>query len=83
MPYQVEDFSVCGVCSLSIDVVSGVPQGSVLGPLLYIGDLPGLLQNVLVGYADDSTMLCRIPHPRDRLCAMQAVNVTKASSWSH
>ena len=57
------------VSSLSIDVVSGVPQGSVLSPLLfllYIADHPGLLQNVLVGYADDSTLLCRIPHPCDR-----------------
>ena len=45
-----------------------MPQGSVLGPLLpllYISDLPGLLKNVLVGYADDSTLFSRIPHPRD------------------
>ena len=51
---------VDGVCSSSIDVVSGVSQGSGLGPLLfllYIADLSGLLQNVLVGYADDSTLL--------------------------
>ena len=56
------------MCSSSVDVVSGVKQGSVLGPLLFllfIADLPGLLQNELVGYADDSTLLCRIPHPRD------------------
>ena len=53
-----------------VTVVFGVSQGSVLGPLLfllYIADLPGLLQNVLlVGHADDSTLFCRIPHPRDR-----------------
>ena len=65
------------MCSSSIDVVSGVPQGSVLGPLLfllYIVDLPGLLQNVLVGYADDSTLLYRIPHPRDRSSVAASLN---------
>ena len=63
--------------SSSIDVISGVPQGSVLGPLLfllYIADLPGLLQNELVGYADDSTLLCRIPHPRDRSSVAASLN---------
>ena len=66
-----------GVCSSNIDVVSGVPLGSVLGHLLfllYIADLPGLLQNALVGYADDSTLLCRIPHPRDKASVPVSLN---------
>ena len=74
------------MCSSSIDVVSGVPQGSVLGPLLfllYIADLPRLLQNELVGYADDSTLLCRIPHPRDRSSVAASLNDDLAviSDW--
>ena len=77
---------VDGVCSSSIDVVSGVPQGSVLDLLLfllYIADLPGLLQNELVGYADDSTLLCRIPHPRDRSSLAASLNddLAMISDW--
>ena len=77
---------VDGVFSSSIDVLSGVPQGSVLGPLLfllYIADLPRLLQNELVGYADDSTLLCRIPHPRDRSSVAASLNDDLAviSDW--
>ena len=77
---------VDGVFSSSIDVVSGVPQGSVLGPLLfllYIADLPRLLQNELVGYADDSTLLCRVPHPRDRSSVAALLNDDLAviSDW--
>ena len=61
-------------------------KGSVLGPLLfllYIADLPRLLQNELVGYADDSTLLCRIPHPRDRSSVAASLNDDLAviSDW--
>ena len=31
-----------------------------------ITNLPGLLKNVLVVYAEDSTLFCRIQHLRDR-----------------
>ena len=77
---------VDGVCSSSIAVISGVPQGSILGPLLfllYIADLPGLLQNVLVGYADDSTLLYRIPHPLDRSSVVASLNddLAAISDW--
>ena len=47
-----------------VNVVSGVPQGSVLSPLLlllYTYELFSILENKLIGYADDSTLSC---HPQ-------------------
>ena len=51
---------VDGCRSKLIDVVSGVPHGSVLGPLLflpYTSELFPILKNKLIGYADDSTLM--------------------------
>ena len=43
-----------------VNVVSGMPQGSVLGQLLfllYTSELFSILENKLIGYADDSTLM--------------------------
>ena len=57
-----------GCRSKLVNVVAGVPQGSVLGPLLfllYTSELFSILENKLIGYADDSStwgwLLC---HPQ-------------------
>ena len=47
------------------DVLSGIPQGSVLGPLLfllYTNDFPDLIKSVLKLFADDAKIYQRQKH---------------------
>ena len=59
-----------GVSSSFLNVKSGVPQGSVVGPLLfilYVNDLPEVTKNSTVSlFADDSKCYRAIQPPADR-----------------
>ena len=59
---------VDGVTSECITIVSGVTQGSVLGPLLFIlytSEMFEPVENRLYAYADDSTLLAVVRKPAD------------------
>ena len=48
-----------GKSSKWTDVLSGIPQGSILGPILfiiYINDLPGVVGSICRLFADDSKL---------------------------
>ena len=58
--------TVGGCHSKLVNVVSGVPQGSVFSPLLcllHTSDLFSKLEYKLVGYADDSTLIAVVQSP--------------------
>ena len=66
--------------------MSGVPQGTVLCPLLfllYTSALFSILEDHLIGYADDSTLIAVVPSPglRVALAESQSRDLVRVSEW--
>ena len=71
-----------GTFSDSADVLSGVPQGSVLGPilfLLFINDLPDNIRSSIRLFADDCVLYRNITTQRD--CEILQEDLDKLSLW--
>ena len=67
-------------------MVSGLPQGSVLGPLLfllYTSELFSILENKPAGYADDSTLMAVVPSPGVRVAVSESLNhdLSRVGEW--
>ena len=91
----IEDFlkartmkvKIRGVTSTMKDVLSGVPQGSVLGPilfLLFVNDLPEWIKSSMKMFADDSKVWRRIKTMEDGDALHEDLNmlVDWSQKWS-
>ena len=63
-----------------------MPQGSVLGPLLYFlytSELFFILENKLIGYADDSTLISVVPSPGVRVTVAESLirDLGRVNEW--
>ena len=70
--------------SPSAPVISGIPQGSVLGPLLfviYINDLPDIVNSNIYLFADDTKVVRKVTTEEDAKTLQQ--DLGKLEAWSH
>ena len=73
-----------GQCSSWSSVLAGVPQGSILGPLLfliYINDLPENLQSTVKLFADDISLFSTIYEPNISASQLES-DLKKISHWA-
>ena len=69
-----------------VNIVSGVPQVSVLCPLLfllYTSELFSILENKLIGYAYDSTLMTVVPSHGVRVAVAESLirDLGRVSEW--
>lgn len=84
LKHRVQRVVVGGEHSTWADVVSGVPQGTVLGPLLflaYINDLPNNINSSVRLFADDCVLYREIQNEFDSQSLQEDLNTLV--TWEH
>ena len=80
---RTQRVSVNGHVSNWADVTSGIPQGSVLGPVLFvifINDLPDAVKSVVRIFADDTKLYGKASSSEDRAIIQEDLN--RLSEWA-
>ncbi|WP_353803962.1 reverse transcriptase domain-containing protein [Acinetobacter baumannii] len=80
---RVVRVSVDGALSRSVSAKSGVPQGSVLGPILfliYVNDIPKLVRCKVILFADDIKLWTSIRNREDS--ALLQKDLDALHEWS-
>ena len=81
---RLQRVTLNNVCSEWSNVISGVPQGSVLGPilfLLYVNDFPSVVDSHLLLFADDIKLYRRIQSENDIIQLQKDIN--NLLNWSN
>ena len=86
LSYRSQHVMVDGRRSKLVNVVSGVPQGSVLGHLLFLlktSELFSIQENNLIGYDDNSTLMAVVPCPGDGVTVAESLirDLGRVSEW--
>ena len=81
---RTQSVSVNNCCSVPLGLTNGVPQGSILGPLLfslYINDLPSVCSDVdCLMYADDTVLFVH-GRSKDVVAAKLTQAMTRVTTW--
>lgn len=75
--------NINGIESDPLDITCGVPQGSILGPLLflcYVNDMPTSVNCMLLQYADDSALIYSHKDPKI-IANVLSSNLNSCNNW--